>query len=257
VAAYSRLEWAAKPLTAHLGHLRPDQIDKRRWADYVAVRKVSAGTIRRERNVLIAALNRARDDDPSLQVPRIKPPAPPPPRQRYLTRAEADRLLAAFASPHTRLLATIMLLTGCRKGAALGLTWNRVDFDNNRIDFRDPALPESKKRRAIVPMSGKLRAAMLEAYGARASDVVIEWRGSSIAQVRTSFNKARRKAGLGPDVVPHILRHTAASWLAMSGIPIDQASDLLACDPTTLRRVYRKYDAGYLQSTVNALDAFL
>jgi len=103
-------------------------------------------------------------------------------------------------------------------------------------------------------MGPKLRAAMEEAYRARTSGHVIEWNGQPVTVSRWPFQRARARAGLGPDVTPHVLRHTAASWLAMARIPIDEAADLLACDPDTLRRVYRKFDPDYLTDAVRALE---
>ncbi len=252
--AYSRLCEAVKPLREEFGPLRPDQIDARRWASYATKRKVSAGTLRRERNVLIAAFNQGKRNKLVSEAPAIKPPQSPPPRMRYLTRAEADRLLGEFVSPHARLLYTICLYTGCRKGAALGLKWDQVDFTANRIDFHPPGELVTAKRYAVVPMGPKLRKAMEEARVIRTTAHVIEWAGERAAKVRWPFLRARQRAGLGPEVTPHVLRHTAASWLAMAHIPIDQASDLLACDPVTLRRVYRHFDPNYLTAAVAALE---
>ena len=77
-------------------------------------------------------------------------------------------------------------------------------------------------------------------------------------ELRTSGgHQSASRAGLGPDVTPHCLRHTAACWLAMDKIPIDQTADLLACDPATLGRVYRHFDPDYLKEAVDALDAML
>ena len=106
-------------------------------------------------------------------------------------------------------------------------------------------------------MGGQFRELMLAAYEMRTIDHVIEWNGESRGRVRWPFRKAGINAGLGPDVSPHVLRHTAASWLAMDRIPIDQASDLLACDPATLRRVYRKFDPDYLSDAVASQDGAL
>ena len=256
VEALKRLKEAVVPLKAKLGRLRPDQVDDREWKRYALARKVSAGTLRRERNVLVAAFNLARRQKLIASVPDIAPPPSPPPRSRYLTAEEADRLLKGFASEHARLLYGICLFTGCRKGAAIALTWDRVDFGANRIDFREPGKLEHNKRRAIVPMGKKLRAMMLAAYKVRTGERVIEWNGEAARVVRKPFLTARKNAGLGRDVTPHILRHTAASWLAMGGVPIEQASDLLACDPKTLRTVYRKFDPSYLKGAVDALDRF-
>ncbi|MCB1618492.1 MAG: site-specific integrase [Pseudomonadales bacterium] len=254
VDAFKRLQEAARPLRAQLGSLRPDQVDDRRWARYAAGRAVSAGTLRRERNVLVAALNLARRHGWIAQVPAIKPPPAPPPRDRYLTREEAARLIDAMATPHARLLYTVMIYTGARRGAVLDLTWDRVDFRANRIDFRLPGKVEHAKRRAVVPMGPKLRAAMEAAAQAATCAWVIEWEGERCKRVRWPFHRARIRAGLGPEVTPHVLRHSAASWLAMGRVPIDEAADLLACDPGTLRRVYRHFDPAYLDRAVRTLE---
>lgn len=272
IAAWKRAQEATVALNRELGTLRPDQLDQARWKKYMTARAVSSGTLRRERNVLIAAFNleRAKQEEeeqkriaaggpatpprPLIAVPKIKPPPEGRPRWRYLTRTEADRLLAAFNSEHARLLYTICLFTGCRKGQAIDLTWDRVDFVNNRIDFNEPERDETVKRRAVVPMGVKLRAAMLDGHKARTIDHVVEFAGARATKVRWPWKRARDRAGLGKEVTPHVLRHTAASWLAMAGIPIEQASDLLACDPKTLRKVYRKFDPEYLAAAVSALE---
>ena len=254
VKALKRLEEALRPLKAFFGALRPDQVDQRRWDAYATERGVSAGTLRRERNVMIATLNLALRRKLITSVPAIKPPKAPPPRDRYLTRQEADRLLSAFVSSHARLLCTIMLYTGARRRSVLDLTWDRVDWRANRIDFRLPDEPEHTKRRAVVPMGPKLRTAMEEAYKARTIDHVIEWDGERATRVRWPFLRARQRAGLGSDVTPHVLRHTAASWLAMERVKISEAADLLACDEATLKRVYRHFDPDYLADAVKALE---
>lgn len=254
VEAFSRLAEAVKPLRAEFGYLRPDQIMQRQWDRYAQKRAVAAGTLRRERNVLIAAFNLAKGEERIASVPTIKPPTAPPSRDRYLTRKEAAALLGAFESPHARLLYSICLYSGCRKGQALALTWDRVDFANNRIDFNEPGRQITVKRRAVVPMGPKLLRAMKEAFKARTIEHVIEYGGVRAKKVRWPFLRARIKAGLGPDVTPHVLRHTAASWLAMARVPLDEAADLLACDPKTLRKVYRHYSPKYLRNAVLKLE---
>ena len=51
----------------------------------------------------------------------------------------------------------------------------------------------------------------------RPSEPVFAWAGRALKSVRTSFESARLKAGLGNDVVFHTLRHTFASWYIENG----------------------------------------
>jgi integrase len=84
---------------------------------------------------------------------------------------------------------------------------------------------------------------------------VIEYGGRPVPTgLRWSFGKLCVTAGLTWRPTPHHLKRSVASWLAMEGVPIDQAADWLATDPKTLQRTYRKFDATYLRSVAKALD---
>ena len=52
---------------------------------------------------------------------------------RCLTDAEKTLLLDACPSDQWRAFMFVALTTGCRRGELLGLTWDRVDFDNAQI----------------------------------------------------------------------------------------------------------------------------
>jgi integrase len=93
------------------------------------------------------------------QAPKIERPAKPAPKERYLTHAEIERLLAAPAAPHIKLAIHLMLATGARVGAILELTWDRVDFERGQINLRTDATGP-RKGRAVVPINAGLRAAL-------------------------------------------------------------------------------------------------
>jgi len=260
VSALKRLEEAVIPLHEDLGHLRIDQINQREWDRYAATRfkkkggkmtadLVSPGTLRREFNVLRASLRRAWKDEFLVRPPEIEPPRDSAPRDRFLTKDEARKLLDACETPHVRTFMAIAIYTGARKGSILALTWDRVHWQTGLIDFQEPGRPLTGKRRAIVPMTKALREEMEEAFKLSNGDYVVHWHGKPIPTgLRWSFNKACERAGLTWRPTPHHLKHSVASWFAMDKVPIDQAADWLATDPDTLRRVYRKFDPSYLRS---------
>jgi len=267
VSALNRLQEAVVPLDKAIGHLRVDQIEQRIWDRYAASRTrkprkddvaptlVSPGTLRREFNVLRATMRRVWKDGYLVRPPEIEPPRDSTPRDRYLTKAEAKRLLEACEAPHVRAFMAIAIYTGARKGSILALTWDRVHWETGMIDFQEPNKPITGKRRSIVPMTRALRAEMEKARALANGEYVVHWHGAYIPTgLRWSFAKACKRAGLTWQPTPHHLKHSVASWFAMDHVPIDQAADWLATDPATLRRVYRKFDPSYLRGIADVFE---
>ncbi len=265
----NRLEEAAVALKLALGSLRVDQITQTQWDRYAAgrvtrprpretkhvPRPVSTGTLRREYNVLRAALRLAWKDGYLTRPPTLEAPADSAPRDRYLTKMEARKLIDAAETPHVKVFVALAIYTGARKGSILALTWDRVNFQTGMIDFQEPDRQLTSKKRAIVPMNNGLRDALQIAHKVAQSDYVVEYGGHAVPSgLRWSFRKLCERAGLSWQPTPHHLKHSVASWFAMDKVPIDQAADWLATDPVTLRRTYRKFDPTYLRSVASALD---
>ena len=133
----------------------------------------------------------------------------------------------------------------------LELTWNNVDLYAGRIDLG--AAPGGKGR-AIVPIGQKLLPLLEEARKIATCPYVIEHGSKPVASIKTGFRAAVRRSGL-LGVSPHILRHSAATWLAMGGIPLEQIARLLGhTDPRITARTYAKFSPDYLKSAVDALS---
>jgi integrase len=124
---------------------------------YVTVRNRSNGTARRELSVLRAAINHAHREGRLTRAVAVHLPESAPPRDRWLTRTEAARLLrAALREPRVRLYLPLFILIGLycgrRKEAILSLRWAQVDLDRGMIDFRTPDAPVTNK----LPIPRKL-----------------------------------------------------------------------------------------------------
>lgn len=270
VVAVDRMKHAVAALKASLGDLRVDQVSQTQWDRYAAQRgtrpprhlqgehkprPVSSGTLRREFNVLRAALRQAWKDGFLLKPPALEAPADSAPRDRFISKAEARKLLNACETPHVKLFLALAFTTGARKGSILALTWDRVNFNSGMIDFQEPGRQVTKKRRAIVPIGDVARPILEDAWRMARSDHVVEYNGRPVPTgLRWSFRKLCERAGLNWTPTPHHIKHSVASWFAMDKVPIDQAADWMATDPETLRRVYRKFDPAYLRSVAGALD---
>lgn len=67
---------------------------------------------------------------------------------------------------------------------------------------------------------------------------MVEWNGKPVERVHKAFRSVREAAGLGPDVTPHILRHTAATWGMQNRADPYALSGMLGMTLETLQNVY-------------------
>ena len=154
--------------------------------------------------------------------------------------------------PHLRLFVVLALATAGRMTAILELTWDRVDLESGVIRL---GLGERRRKgRATVPMTDRARAALLEAARARTSDHVVEWGGEAVGKIRKAFAAAAKAAGL-LWCTPHVLRHTAAVWMAEAGVPMAEIAQYLGhTDSRITERVYARFSPTYLRGAAGALD---
>jgi integrase len=231
---------------------------RKRGKGLLGTRGVSNGTIRRELAILQAALNQAIDQRivRADQLPAIKLPPAGDPRDRYLSLDEIGRLLAAARTisveeaggrlSRIERFLWIALYTGARKEAIVWLEWSRVDFTRGIIDFRDPDLKTTKKRRVQVPISKHLRPMLERAFAERRGSYVLD----TTQPLRSVFDRVCRCAEL-EDVSPHVLRHTWASQASMRGVPLTDISRVLGNTLQVCEKVYAKYQPEYLVSAVD------
>ena len=85
------------------------------------------------------------------------------------------------------------------------------------------------------------------------SPYVIEWGGERVMSVKKGVGAAGRKAGV--KCSPHVLRHTAAVWMAEDGVPMQQIAQYLGHnDSSTTERVYARFSPDYLREAAKALN---
>jgi integrase len=246
----------ASAVLPFFGAYRPDQIDTDMCRAYEATRAAagkSQGTIHTELGYLRSTMTWARKMNIIDRVPHILVPPKSPPRDRWLTQPEIQRLLAAECQPHIRLAIILMLATAARVGAILDLTWDRVDLERGKIDLRLPDA-RTRKGRAVVPINRMAMVALQDAQRAALSDHVVEWCGAPVRSIRRGFAVAVDNAGL-TGVTQHTLRHTAAVHMAAAGVPMSQISQYLGHSNTAItERVYARFAPDHLRNAADVLD---
>lgn len=247
----------AKALMPHFGHHDPEAITVEQCRAYAANRRSQGradGTIHTElghlRTVLCWGVKRRH----TTSAPHIERPQKPAPKDHHLTRDEARRLLGGATTPHIRLAVILMLGTAARVRAILDLTWDRCNFETGLITLKDPDDTTPRKGRAVVPMNEMVRSSLLDFREGALSGYVIEWAGKPIRSLKKGLGTAASNVGLN-GVSPHVLRHTAAVWMAEGGVSMDEIAQYLGHRNSRLTtEVYARFSPDYLRGAANVLD---
>jgi integrase len=243
------------------------QITSETCKAYCRKRGVSNGTLRRELGVLSAAINHAHAEGRITRKVAVHRPKRPEARDRWLTRVEAAKLLCAtrlravysqasiYRPRYLSLFTLLGLYTGRRKEAILSLRWPQVDLVNATIDFRQSGQIETKKKRGKIPIGPKLLGHLRRARmrGTDLGYVIADRDGNRLGDVKKGFAGAVRRAGLGPDVTPHVLKHTCATWLYHRGETIQDAANFLDTSIATLERVYQHASVERMRKVAGAI----
>jgi integrase len=228
---------------------------------------------RRDLEELRAAINHHRREGLHDRLISVVAPPRRPSRERWLTRSEAARLIWAAwrfrevkdgrptskrPRRHIAHFILVALYTGSRASvvsqAALQPEPGRpyVDLDHGMLYRRPAGAKESNKRRPTIPLPEAL-IAHLRRWKRAGHRYVVEWDGHPVRRIGTTFRHIVKAAKLGPDVTPHTLRHTAATWMMQAGTDLWEAGGYLGMTASTLERVYGHHHPAHLE---NARSAF-
>lgn len=215
-----------------------------------ADKPITGATVNRHLTALSAVLSVAVKEygwipkNPVANVTRL---ADSKGRERFLSEAERQALLAACDASECAALGPLVrlaLATGARKSELVGLDWANVNLERRTVRFVDTKNGDNR----TVPLAQT------------AVDVLKAWKKGrlpvggvfplSIDQIDKPWREARAAAGLG-DFRFHDLRHSAASYLAMSGASLMDIAAILG--HKTLAMV-KRYSHLSEQHTTAAVD---
>ena len=182
---------------------------------------------------------------------KVRRPKENKPRERFLEKPEIGRLLGECSkskSPYLYPLVFLALATGARKGELLTLKWSDIDFARARLTFRDTKNGES---RSIHLSKQSMKCLEMEkSKRVIFSEYVFPTRdGKRPADIKTAWEAAVNQAEL--HICFHMLRHTAASQLAMRGATMLELAAILG--HKTLAMV-KRYSHLSVSATAGALD---
>jgi integrase len=245
--APARLRTAKGALTRNEREIDPDDTD--------ALRRRRA-TANRTLTVLKAALNHAfreghaATDEAWRRVPPFREADAP--KIRYLEPAEIKRLVNA-TDLGFRPLVQAALLTGCRYGEITAFRVNDFDATAGTVTVR--TAKSGKPRHVVLTEDG---IALFEAHTVgKAGDALAFTRPDGnpwgTSHQKRPLRAACERAGISPAVSFHILRHTYATTLLRSGVPLPViAANLGHADTRMTERHYAHLAPSHVANVIRA-----
>lgn len=264
--AVERQEDCVEVLSCGLGSLDVSQLTPSEIIKYSEDRKsgkingrsIGDGTLRRELNCLVAAINHAVRNRrlAAADAPHVALPEAPPPKDVWLTEGQLEDFVDASSRvfPGERMsrihrFVVIASETAARKTSVQTLRWEQVDFDARLVNFQNDGSRRTKKRKVPVPMSDALEGALRRAWRERTQN---EWVLDTPYSIQHHFEMLVKMAGAGfEDVTPHVLRHTWATHAARAGVPLFEIAGVLGDTLATVMRVYAHHCPDHLRGAVN------
>ncbi len=152
-------------------------------------------------------------------------------RERYLSAAETQALVKALdqeTCQDSAAALALLIVTGARKSEVLLATWDLVDLDRSQLNV----VRSKSGRPRQIPLSAVAVGILLRQARRRVADnphVFPSKRrpGKALENLRGAWKRAKRAAGLAPDLRIHDLRHSFASALANAGTPLYEIGAVL------------------------------
>jgi integrase len=253
--------------------------------EFVSTRGTDGGA-RRDLEDLRAAINHHAAEGFHRGIVRVVLPAKGLPRDRWLTRDEAAKLiwtcwrhremqvrhrgtdkgrkLPTEKRPlrHLARFILIGLYTGTRAAAIASASpvaqqgRSFIDLDRGIFYRLAQGTQATSKRQPPVPIPPRLLAHLRRWHDKGiAKHHFVEFNGQPVKSVKTAFQTAVSLSKLEGKVSAHTLRHTAATWLMQIGVSTWEAAGFLGMSEKTLRDVYGHHHPDYLQGAAKAIGA--
>jgi len=285
IADQPKLERTIARLNNYWGGKMLSEVTSAQCRAYVSSRH-KAGGARADLETLRAAINHHAKENLHHGIVRVILPPKGPPRDRWLTRSEAAKLIWACwryrerqtvhrgsrkGAPvatdkrplrHLARFILIGLYTGTRASAIASASPYRehghsfVDLDHGIFYRLAVGRRPTTKRQTPAPLPPRLLAHMRRwVRRGLVTSHFVEWHGAPVKSVKTGFRHAVKLGGLWGWVTPHTLRHTAATWLMQRGVPIWQAAGYLGMSAAMIERTYGHHHPDYMRGAAQAITS--
>jgi integrase len=192
---------------------------------------------------------------------KVKFPKPDNGRMRFLTQAEANKLLEALRgkSADVHDMTLISLNCGLRFGEIASLTWQDVDLERGTLTIRD-----AKAGSRYAFLTEQAVAMLKTRTHGKPSDYVFQGRKVLLDRISKTYHDTVNELGFNEGITDtrlrvyfHSLRHTYAAWLIEQGADLYTVQKLLGHKTNVMTQRYAHMSENRLRDATRALSMAL
>jgi hypothetical protein len=192
------------------------------------------------------------EDSPIRKISKLKEPRG---RVRFLSDDERNKLLDICINssyPHLHLIVVLALSSGARKMEILGLKWQDISFERNIITLYQTKNNEIRTI-SITSMVLELLKEHSKVRHINSDFIFPSKNGLKPIDITRPWEAALRKANI-EDFRFHDLRHSAASYLAMSGASLAEIAEVLGHKTLQMVKRYSHMSESHTAGVVERMN---
>lgn len=241
-----------------IGHLQVHNITPERLDRYVQARAASVKmtTIHRELSDVRAILNWAVKRRLILASPMIGFEMPTRDDAVILPVGHEEiQQIIAHSADHLKRAMLLSFFCGLRPGAVelLSMRYNQINWSAGSVTVISAKKGGIQRREVPIHQSLPLRE-WFEQDGCDPERHIITWNGKPIKRLKTAWNMAKKRAGVGGRRIPmYSLRHSFVTTLLHSGIDLKSIADISGHDERTMLKHYAHSMDAARKAAINTL----
>jgi integrase len=183
-----------------------------------------------------------------FRIPHVTP--------TYFRKEEFGLLLRTITDQRFRLLVLFAALTGMRRGEIVNIRWVDIDMSARLIFIQNSENFTVKAMRSrTIPMNPDAFNLLRDVP--RESEYVFvdaERKPYRAGTVTKKFKRFVKTCGLSEKIHLHSLRHSYASWLVQSEIPLAEVQKLLGHSSVVTTQIYAHLEHEHLRNAVEKIQ---
>ena len=177
-------------------------------------------------------------------------------RPQFIKQNDLNKILEMTSSEEIKNIFVFAFYTGCRLGEILQIRGRNIDLVKKIVIIGGENFSTKNKKIREVPLHPEILKRIDKKANINSNQLLFSKSNGYFFNrdyISRQFKLARRSAGLGEEIHFHSLRHSFASNLAVSGVPIITIKELLGHSSIISTQIYSHSDLDSKRSAIEKL----